>query len=171
MLFLVCIIIAIIIGNIIDIRSFGFENIFIQSALSFAYALIGVLFGVIVCMIAIAIPGPTEIVETQAQSLYALKDSIAVEGDFFLGTGSVNNKLQYYYVIETETGTYQIKNIDIDDVTLYYIEDGSDCRIEHNIKIYSNPIHNFLSLSATQDEYKIYIPKNSICQEFTIDLE
>lgn len=103
----------------------------------------------------------------QDTDIHALQDNLATEGNFFLGSGHVNEELKYFYVKETDAG-YTICNIDADKAYIQYTSDR--CHLVRQSYTYNNW---FVSLIAIpfQDRYIFYIPEGSIVTNYSIDLK
>lgn len=150
------------------------EDISIGGTIGFSLAAgsIGALFGLIFAMGAGAVPGPAEVVNTTTTYLYALQDNQGLTGYSFLGSGYVKDELKYYYAYKTADGGYKTDDIKAKYCTLYYVEDETECRIEHLTYRFINPIHNFLSAGINDyDGYNVYIPEGSIVNNYCIDLK
>ena len=103
--------------------------------------------------------------------LVALKDNNAVNGNFFLGTGTIEEDQYYFYLTKTEKGIQQRKLKNTDDVYLNYTENADTPHIIVQKCRCANPVINFLALGPTFTEYYIYVPEGSITNEFSVDLE
>ncbi|MEO2600972.1 hypothetical protein [Clostridium butyricum] len=107
------------------------------------------------------------------QEIYALQDSSGMQGRFFLGSGYINNKLQYSIVIEDEYGGKKIQQLDNDRTSLF--EDGETYIIAYQNK-YTNPLvikllGTDLALNENVTRYEIHIPKGSVTTQYNIDLK
>ena len=100
--------------------------------------------------------------------IVALKDDKIMQGDFFLGCGSVDGDLQYYYAEDSSKG-YQVKHVDVDNTYLLFDDDKP--RIErYEAAAFNKKIH-YLYAMPNGYYYKIYIPHGSITNGFKVDLE
>ena len=107
------------------------------------------------------------------QEIYALQDNNETQGQFFLGSGYINNKLQYSIVIEDEHGGKTIQQLSTDTTSLF--EDGETCIIAYQNK-YTNPLvikllGTDLATKGNVTRYEIHIPKGSIATQYNIDLK
>ena len=109
--------------------------------------------------------------EPYSIELVALKDNKAVNGNFFLGTGTIDEDQYYFYLTKTEKGIQQRKLENTSDVYLNYTENGDTPRIMVQKCRCADPVINFLALDPTFTEYYIYVPEGSITNEFSVDLE
>lgn len=111
------------------------------------------------------------------QEIYALQDNNGTQGRFFLGSGYINNKLQYSIIIKDEHGGKIIQQLDYDKVSLF--EDGETYMIAYQNK-YTNPIVIKLlgtdlamvyGVAGNVTRYEIHIPKGSTTTQYSIDLK
>ena len=109
--------------------------------------------------------------EPYSIELVALKDNSSVNGNFFLGTGTIDEDQYYFYLTKTAKGIQQRKLKNTSDVYLNYAESTDTPRIVVQKSRCANPIIDFLALGPTFTEYYIYVPEGSITNEFSVDLE
>lgn len=106
---------------------------------------------------------------TKTKEIVALNDSSAISGRFYLGSGRADEKMKYYFVEETEKGKH------IDDVyadNAYIIESNNETpRVEVCAPGFKNDWMYWFAFPMAENEYRIYIPENSITTEFDINLE
>lgn len=100
--------------------------------------------------------------------IVALKDDKIMQGDFFLGCGSVDGDLQYYYAEDSSKG-YKVKHVGVDNTYLLFDDDKP--RIERYEAAAFNKKRHYLYAMPNGYYYKIYIPHGSITNEFKVDLE
>ena len=98
----------------------------------------------------------------------ALKDNQNISGSFYITGGRVDEKLYYYYFIETESGIRQEK-IDADKVYIKYTND--DPHIERYESFFKNDNLYLWGIPIDNYKYIIYCPKGTVKNEFEIDLE
>ncbi len=140
-----------------------------------------------------------EAVETvSVQRIMALQDTAQAHGRSFLGTGTYQGTMYYYYYIETEEG-YTFNKISPENETVFikYIQDNSVPRIEKTVehkrlqwilkkepsfwrdffawrqyKEYSvGDICEEHSFTSSKFVYTIYVPEGSIVEKYDIDLQ
>jgi len=99
--------------------------------------------------------------------LYALKDNVGVQGNFFLGSGRIDSDLKYYYLTDFEDGK-KIDSLDVDEVIL---KQDDNPHIEVYEAQYKNEFIRFNFINFSSDKYKIYIPEGSIKYDFNVDLQ
>lgn len=110
-----------------------------------------------------------ESIETEEIAITALADNDSVSGKFFLGTGRVDEEMQYYYIEKTELGK-QMKNISAENV--YLVEDNNEApRIEKYTCKWKNKSWYWIAGFALEPDYtQIYIPEGAVTTEFNVDL-
>ena len=134
-------------------------------------SMIGVLVGLIVWFIGCVAITPTEPVVTDTISIYAMSDTMGVEGSFCLGSGYVDSELKYVYAAETEKGI-SIKTVDADNAYIKYIKDGEAPyveKIEYHHK--SKFVDRWFSPYMLCHETYIYVPEDTVKTVYNIDLE
>lgn len=120
--------------------------------------------------IATASGAPTQSEKVESVEVISLNDNSNTEGTFFLGSGSVNEELVYYYAYESDKGI-TVGEIDADEVYINYTD--KQPRLEkYQTKFKSEFLNwSFAYLGEDSCYYKLYIPEGSIIEEYTIDLE
>ena len=117
----------------------------------------------------------TAIAETEADktwvtvketAIYSLKDNLATEGDFFLGTGNIEGELHYYYVAESDLG-YTVEKVDADATYIKYKDEKPF--IEKQESVYTNWFIRNATCPSTR--YIIHCPENTIQKQYIVDLE
>lgn len=114
-----------------------------------------------------------ELVEKDAKELIALQDNVSANGEFFLGSGSIDSENYYYYMYSIESGGLKQDKVSASSVTLFYLEDANEkpriVEFEKEYKgLLSIALNNAIKERST---YEIYIPKGSITEEISIDLK
>lgn len=126
------------------------------------------LFGVIIADCSSQVPLDEPPVETE---LIALKDGSAASGSFFLGTGSIDGKLYYYYLEETPKGIQSKKLAAGDNVYLHYTAENTPPTLKTIKTRPANDFIYFLGSWGTLVEYHFYVPHSAVTNEVMIDLE
>lgn len=136
-----------------------------------ANGMIGVLVGLFVWLIGCAVITPTEPVVTDTLPIYAMSDTMGVEGSFFLGCGDVDSEMKYVYAEETDKGI-KIKTLDADNAYIKYINEGEEPYIE---KIEYHHKSGFVEWLFTpyilHNETFIYVPEGTVKNVYNVDLE
>jgi hypothetical protein len=174
---IVLLIISLIIAFIISLKAladwgFDFGEVI---GIPLAILMIGIfisffvsLFGAIIADCSPQVPFDEPPIETE---LIALKDGNAASGSFFLGTGSIDGKLYYYYLEETPKGIQSKKLAADDDVYLHYTAENTPPTLK---TIKTRPASNFIYFLGswiTSVEYHFYVPRSAVTNEVMIDLE
>lgn len=129
------------------------------------------MFWAVVSVISIKVIFPaTEIYKTESIPIYAMKDNLTSKGRFFLGSGSTDEDIYYYYFAEAKDGAKEIHKISSDDIKIYEDEDNKPY-IKTEYKRCSNDIARFFFLDSGKEITSIHIPKDSINYQFSLDLE
>lgn len=128
----------------------------------------GAVYGVILLLLTLALPVTHHF--SYSFDIYALKDNNSLKGSFYLGAGTVEGTQVYSYIRKVEGGK-QIDTIDIDKGILY---EGAH---EPHISVYEPELKHrwskllFGDMFIGENKYKIYIPDNSVVNEYDVDLE
>ena len=125
-----------------------------------------------IVIVAIIVPlfFPTTQVLIQTQNILALNDNISIEGNYFLFSGYINEKMEYRYIIDTDKGKH-VESCDVDNT---YIKETTDDK--HYIEHYKSEFKYqwmrtwFICLDDSSYDV-IYVPKGSITTKYNIDLE
>ena len=104
--------------------------------------------------------------ETETHPLLALSDHTNTSGHFFLGTGTIKESQQYFFVEQLNETDYQKSNVPCDKSILRF---SSEPRIERIKCGNSSAIINFF-FDTSRMMYYIYIPPDSVVYQFSIDL-
>lgn len=103
---------------------------------------------------------------TEDTEIYALRDNIVTEGDFFLGSGNIDGELNYFYVVQTDMG-YTINHMDADNVYIQYTTDR--CHLETYSYTFNSKFVRLIA-APMSERYIFYIPDGSIINNYSIDL-
>jgi len=118
----------------------------------------------------IAIPaGPPKI---ERQEIIALNDNLTVSGSFFLGCGHIEEDMYYFYMVQDSDGGCRMQKIKVND-TVYVYEDNSGVPyIEKTWRTSRlRPWFTFDWYADYPQRVEIHIPRGSIIQRYTVDLE
>lgn len=109
-----------------------------------------------------------EYVKYSEDEIVALNNTHEYEGSFFLGSGTIDGKQKYYYMIEEEKGI-NIKSVNAEKS--YVKEDNNkNPKIEYMSSEFTNNVARKLFINGLSSEYIIHIPENSIKYDFNIEL-
>lgn len=112
-----------------------------------------------------------KVIETNKVEVCALADNNEVSRQFFLGTGSIDKDLYYFYVAKNDDGGKTIEKLKSEDnshIVLYEDEKETPYLLKKTA-VSSNWAANFF-LGIDQTYYEFHIPPNSITSNYNIDL-
>lgn len=134
---------------------------------------VGIVFGFLFWMLVGGFIGAFLPVEAQVteQKLYALNDGSNVEGHYFLMSGHIDEEPVYKYIVETEKG-FHMETINIEKG---YIKetDGQPIMKTYRQK-FKDGTYWLIASSLFLDVFdyvEFYIPKGSVINEYSIDLQ
>lgn len=97
--------------------------------------------------------------ETMYIEIYTVDLNNNCHGSFMLGSGYINETMYYYVYQATEDGGKELKKYDSDDVTIY-----------ETLKSSEQPYIEILKEDALTTHIKMYLPENSIIEEYHVNL-
>ena len=100
--------------------------------------------------------------------LVALQDNVGAEGRFFLGTGYIENKLNYFYY-RKDGDAYRADKETADGAVIYQDEISQPYLLTY----YSSFNHSFwyfFGFPSKSQRSQFHVPKGSIKENFTLDL-
>lgn len=107
-----------------------------------------------------------ETVETECVDIFSLQDHLTGDGTFFLGSGSANGKMKYYYYYESEYGL-EYDSVSADSVTIVF--DDEPRLITYKDQFKNRTLANwFFEFGSTKKV--LYIPQNTVIDTISIDL-
>jgi hypothetical protein len=112
---------------------------------------------------------PDETYKTERINIVALSDNVGVSGRFFLGSGTVQSEMYYFYMTENNTGGKVMDSI-CSCVPVYEDEANNPYIITIHKRV-SDPVARFFFITSESERTEIHIPPNSIQYNFNIDLE
>lgn len=137
-----------------DIALLSFINLLISFLISFIIALI--------------IPTHTQI-EKSTFELESLQDGSRINGQFFLGSGYINEKMKYSFYISEENG-YKLYSIDADNAHVKYTTKKPKLEMFEEV-VNDDFINNFSIAMDLKTSYIIYVPQGSILQNYVLDAQ
>lgn len=109
--------------------------------------------------------------EYKVTNISALSDSTRINGTFFLGTGTVDEKDYYFYMVDGEYGK-QMKKMEIGKRVYLNDAGAGQPRLEVVPIIQTTPLGRFLFSSIPNGhEYIFYVPEGSVTTEFNVNME
>lgn len=104
--------------------------------------------------------------ERQAEPIYALRDNVGQSGQFFLGCGSVDSELKYFYVVDTSNG----KHVASVPAARTYIAESNVPTITTISYDWANKSLNWIAFCMKDDDYIFSVPPGTILNDYEIDL-
>ena len=109
-----------------------------------------------------------------SKPLVSLADGSGIQGHFFLGSGSVDQRPVYTWYEQNGSNSYVRRQADADAAAIHYLPDGKKPYYVHSVE---KDTHSFLTTAAidagagtTMDErWDFYIPRGSIVRDYTLD--
>ena len=102
--------------------------------------------------------------------IIALNDNLTVQDSYYVMSGYVDGDLYYYYYVQEEDLGYITKKVPANDSFIQYTED--EPRIEKYESHFINDAAYFWGGACMKDfRYIIYCPKDTVTNEFTIELK
>lgn len=98
------------------------------------------------------------------EKIVSLSDNNLVTGHFYLRRGYIEQDLWYQYMVELNDGGFVANKVKSTDTTLYY-SDG-----DYRVEWYTKKRH-WLWFYEKENYHKIFIPVDSITDEYSIDLK
>lgn len=134
------------------------------------------LFGLFVALVPIVIAGGVfgadydkcTVERTKSNEIIALKDNMAVEGQFYLFGGHINGDLYYFYAQKTDIG-YTTKKVKASNCYINYTSDTPKIELYEakGFKKWTTWIYGI----PTYYHYSIFVPEGSLTTDFEINLE
>ncbi len=120
-----------------------------------------------------------ELSEVRYLKAFADNTNGNINGNFFLGSGSINSSPEYYYYYFVDSAKTTVKMDEMsatsNEQPVYIIEsDSTTPRVEIYRNVFNSNTNFFLKNSRHYREigkYIIYVPKNSILTNFNLDLK
>lgn len=130
--------------------------------------MLGGCIGVLVS-IGIAFAAPEETIYQETKKIVAAKDNITIEGHFFIGGGTIDGDMYYFYYTQSSYGYYESHKIKAKHTRIY-----EDEELNPYIKLYRSQNAGALKYFAIPwftVSADIHIPRGSIVQKINFDLE
>lgn len=107
----------------------------------------------------------------QSYPIVSLRDGIGIQGNSFLISGSLNDTPKFYFYKQLQDGGYQLDSIQAGLVNIYQSTTEKP-RVEMWGDNFTNSWLWLIALPTGiwSQRYKIYVPSNSIVQEYNLNL-
>nr|WP_156736357.1 hypothetical protein [Mycobacterium sp. E3298] len=162
----------ILIGFIVGALSYYFFDEEFEIEISVLSGLIGALIALLPMLVAAMLIHSFNDQEEYIKEeipMVALKDNVGVSGRFFLGSGSVDDEMKYYYMVQSDKGM-QIQSVSAEKS--YLIEtDKEQPVIKITDKRFKNKNLERWFPSWESGDTTIYVPKGSIDYNYKVDLQ
>lgn len=134
----------------------------------------GVFFGGVIGAIVgfvVAIALPMDLYEKhETYKVVSLQDGSNVKGNFFLGCGTIEGKMQYVFYYE-ENGMYRMAQVPYDDVSIKYTDKAPVAQV-YTITATDAFINNLAGdFSEGDKRYIIEVPKGTIQSQYNLDAQ
>lgn len=129
----------------------------------------GVVAGFIGILIAMMVPGKFEYVPYKEHKLVSFQDNFSVQGDFFLGCGSVDEKISYFFYYQLDDGkSFASSNVPYDETIIRY--ENKNPRIE--VFLVTNTRTKW-SFAPPKFRFAnvVYVPEGTIKNSYNLDLQ
>ncbi|EWH19973.1 hypothetical protein [Bacillus haynesii] len=105
-------------------------------------------------------------------SIYSIKDTSNISGQFVLGSGTVNEQ-QYFYFVSEKEGFKSVDKVSTDSSR---IKEGNYKKpyMKKYKYEYDNKFVRFMlgkTVFIKENSYDFYLPENTVTQEYKVDLE
>lgn len=108
---------------------------------------------------------------SKVENISALEDNSTVKGHSYLGSGYVDEELKYYYMV-SEKGGRKFDYAAADHAVIY--EGYKKARVETYKPVFKSKLAKILFFSKEtphENQYKFYVPKDSVTNEYNVDLK
>lgn len=166
------IVVCTIVGFVLEFKGDNYDEPILRFFISVLCGVLGCSVGLLISMLLIPITTNIAPVENKVveKNIYALNDTSSAKGMAYLFSGYVNDELKYRYVIDTPDGK-QVKETETDNV---FIKEGDYTpKIKIHKKVLKNKTYGILFFTSLSDEEKVefYVPKNTVINEYNVDLQ
>ena len=150
---------------------FGFysfwETLFGSAGMAFIVFLVGFL---IALVLSVAWEdAPVEITTSTDYEIVALQDNLGLQGQFFLGSGYVDDELSYTYMHYVEDRGYKVETVDASNA---YVEFTDKQPYVSLVRYqFKDAWRNYFTVPYNSGDAFFYVPEGSILQNYNIDLK
>ena len=135
----------------------------------FLGAILGIVVSLFVVWTASATLPSSPVLDSSAQ-IKALNDASTVRVSFFLGSGTANGEIEYRFMVEDGAGV-RMKTVSAEDAVVYDTTDTPHLET-YVYRLDSAAARFFFGEELLiSDEYRIYVPADTVKYDFNIDLE
>ena len=121
---------------------------------------------IVIC--GVIMEGSVPVSETlETTPIYALADNRTTSGSFFLGIGSVDEDVEYYYVEQTELG----KHVSSVPAEHSYIVESDTPTLTTVGYQWANNGWNWLGVCLIDNNYIFSVPAESVTEDYNVDMK
>lgn len=115
---------------------------------------------------------PWQLEEAERVPLVALRDNVGASGTFFLGTGSTDGKLTYFYYEQLPDGGYRASKADSEDAVIYEDDEEAPYVKTYKVDMTARGLDEWWKWvgASTTDRRDFHIPKGSLLRDYRLDL-
>jgi len=100
-----------------------------------------------------------------------LQDGNKTSGNFFLGCGQVEGRMQYIFYLKTSDSLYQMETLDYNNVKIKYSDGTPTVHVTQRVPTDAG-INNFaIDFETYQKSYIIEVPKGTIKNNYNLDAQ
>ena len=118
---------------------------------------------------------PSKMIEEKSTfKLMNLQDGSQVSGNFFLGSGTIEGKMNYIFYYNLDSTTFAMAQIKYDVATVKYTKDSTTAYVEcYKTVDDKNYFWNNFSIDTDYGDkrYIIYVPKGTIKTNYNLDAQ
>lgn len=106
------------------------------------------------------------VVKKTSTPLACLNDGSSVEGNFFLGSGYVDEQMTYTYYVKVKD-YYKLEQLPASDVLVKYT--NGPAKILKVEQVEDNSYRSYFGIGIPSTRFVIYVPKGSIKNNYQLD--
>lgn len=106
------------------------------------------------------------------KEISAIEDNLTIQGKMYFRSGYINEDLYYYYMEVLSDGSKKMGKIKAEQTIIIENSDESKIEFYKSTKIVKDKLFGgLLTMSDTIYQYKLYVPSDTVINEFNIDLK
>ena len=106
------------------------------------------------------------VVKKSSTPLACLNDGTSLKGNFFLGSGYVDEQMTYTYYVKVKD-YYKLEQLPASDVLIKYTK--GPARILKVEQVEDNSFRSYFGIGRPNTRFVIYVPKGSIKNNYQLD--
>jgi hypothetical protein len=114
---------------------------------------------------------PIETPYSYNEEIVCIQDNSGLSGDFFLGSGTIDQKQYYAYYVKEKNGAKYLKKIEADGVPIFEDADSIFAYLKNNCIETKYPKSNWCVASDSWDikSREFHLPKGAIIRNIILD--